>query len=144
MRYLLDANAISEPFRPSPSAAFMRRFAVQQALVAISVVTWQELVSGAARLPKGRRRAALERYHQLVRENFAVLELDEAAATWAGREDARLAGRGFSVTCEDLQIAATAAVRGLTLVTADAAFQRFRGLETVDWMVEGRGRHLPR
>jgi tRNA(fMet)-specific endonuclease VapC len=137
VKYILDTNAISEPFRPAPSPAFMRRFAEYRALVYISVVTWQELVSGAARMPRGRRRQAIERYHALVRESFAILPLDEVAATWAGREDARLARSGITVTCEDLQIAAIAATRDLTLVTADAVFRRFRGLETADWMGEG-------
>jgi predicted nucleic acid-binding protein len=90
-------------------------------------------VSGAARLPKGRRREALERYHALVRNSFPMLAYDETAATWAGREDARLARRGIVVSCEDLQIAAIAVVGGLTLVTADASFRHFADLAVVDW-----------
>jgi predicted nucleic acid-binding protein len=66
-----------------------------------------------------------------------MLAFDEAAATWAGREDARLARRGVTVSCEDLQIAAIAAVGGLTLVSADTAFGRFSDLTTVDWMAPG-------
>lgn len=133
MRYLLDTNAASEPFRPAPSEPFMRQLKEHRHATAISVITWQELVSGAARLPKGRRRDALERYHALVRTSFPMLDYDEAAATWAGREDARLARRGITVSCEDLQIAAVAVVSGLTLVTADAAFRRFDDLRLVDW-----------
>jgi tRNA(fMet)-specific endonuclease VapC len=137
MRYLLDTNAISEPFRPAPSEIFLRRLREHKSSTAISVITWQELVSGAARLPRGRRREALERYHALVRTSFPMLGFDEAAATWAGREDARLARRGITVSCEDLQIAAIAAVGGLTLVSADAAFQRFGDLTIVDWTKAG-------
>ena len=133
MRYLLDTNAISEPFRPAPSDAFLRRLKEHKSSAAISVITWQELVSGAARLPRGRRREALERYHALVRTSFPMLAFDEAAATWAGREDARLARGGVAVSCEDLQIAAIAAVGGLTLVSADSAFRRFSDLTVVDW-----------
>jgi predicted nucleic acid-binding protein len=94
-------------------------------------------VSGAARLPKGRRREALERYHALVRTSFPMLGFDEATATWAGREDARLAKQGIAVSCEDLQIAAIAAVSGLTLVSADSAFRRFGDLTIVDWTKAG-------
>lgn len=133
MRYLLDTNAVSEPFRPMPSANFLRHLRAHQNSTAISVITWQELVSGAARLPKGRRREALERYHALVRNSFPMLTFDEAAATWAGREDARLARRGIIVSCEDLHIAAIAVVGGLTLVSADTAFRHFVDLTVVDW-----------
>jgi tRNA(fMet)-specific endonuclease VapC len=137
MRYLLDTNAISEPFRPAPSQIFLRRLREHKSSTAISVITWQELVFGAARLPKGRRREALERYHALVRTSFPMLDFDEAAATWAGREDARLAKQGIAVSCEGLQIAAIAAVGGLTLVSADSAFRRFGDLTIVDWTKAG-------
>ncbi len=137
MRYLLDTNAVSEPFRPAPSETFLQHLREHKRFAAISVITWQELVSGAARLPKGRRRAALERYHAIVRTSFPMLAFDEVAATWAGREDARLARRGITVSCEDLQIAAIAVVGGLTLVSADAAFRRFGDVTMVDWTNTG-------
>lgn len=137
MRYLLDTNAVSEPYRPKPSASFMRCLAEHKSVTAISAVTWQELVSGVERLPRGRRRAGLERYHALVRSSFPMLAFDESAASWAGRVDARLARRGVPVSCEDLQIAAIAAVNGLALVSADAAFRRFEGLTVVDWTKQG-------
>lgn len=133
MRFLLDTNAVSEPFRPTPSANFMHNMAKHRSAIAISVITWQELVSDAARLPRGRRRDALERYHALVRASFPMLAYDEDAATWAGREDARLARRGITVSCEELQIAAIATTSGSTLISADAAFRRFDGLTVLDW-----------
>lgn len=140
MRYLLDTNAVSEPFRPAPSETLLRHLGEHKRATAISVITWQELVSGAARLPKGRRRAALERYHAIVRASFPMLAFDEAAATWAGREDARLARSGIAVSCEDLQIAAIAVAGGFTLVSADRAFRRFADLTVVDWTNAGRRR----
>ena len=118
----------------------MKRFTAHRAQTAISAVTWQELVSGASRLPKGKRRDGLERYHELVRANFSILPFDEEAASWAGREDARLAAKGIAMSCEDVQIASVAAVRGLTLVSADAAFSRFERLAVTDWAREGRAR----
>jgi predicted nucleic acid-binding protein len=60
--------------------------------------------------------------------------------SWAGREDARLAAKGIAVSCEDVQIASVAAVRGLTLVSTDAAFSRFERLAVTDWAREGRAR----
>ena len=137
MRYLLDTNAVSEPFRLAPSEVFLQHLREHKRSTAISVITWQELVSGAARLPKGRRREALERYHAIVQTSFAMLGFDEAAATWAGREDARLARTGIAVSCEDLQIAAITVVHGLTLVSADTAFRHFGGLTIVDWTKAG-------
>lgn len=140
MKYLLDTNAVSEPFRPAPSSTLLSHIEEHMRASAISVITWQELVSGAARVPKGRRRAALERYHAIVRASFPMLAFDEAAATWAGREDARLSRAGITVSCEDLQIAAIAVVSGLTLVSADKAFRRFADLTVADWTSAPRRR----
>ena len=118
----------------------MKRFTAHRAQTVISAITWQDLVSGAARLPKGKRRDGLERYHELVRTNFPIVPFDEEAASWAGREDARLAAKGIAVACEDVQIAAIAAVRGLTLVSADAAFSRFERLQLANWARDARSR----
>lgn len=69
----------------------------------------------------------------LVRNSFPMPAFDEAAASWAGREDARLARRGIIVACEDLQIAAIAVVGRLALVTEDTAFRPFAERSVVDW-----------
>jgi predicted nucleic acid-binding protein len=132
--YLLDTNAISEPFRPKPHRAFMTRFERERVRCVISVITWQELVSGLHRMQHSKRRQAMMRYLVLVKESFPRLAFDEGAAEWAGEEDARLLSKGLTVSCEDVQIAATAHTHDLTLVTADGAFRQFRELRIVNWM----------
>ncbi len=54
-----------------------------------------ELTYGCHRLPRGKRRDALETYPQdVVLASFPVLAYDELAAHWHGHERARLEGLG--------------------------------------------------
>ncbi len=65
---------------------------------------------------------------------FLVLPYDREAADWQARERVRLERAGRPVPFVDAQIAAIAAVRGLTLVTANTRdFERFEGLSVEDW-----------
>ena len=87
------------------------------------------------RLPKGKRRTALEAYlRDVVHGSFPVLPYDEAAAAWHGEERARLEALGRPAPFVDGQIAAIAHVNGLVLATTNArAFARFKGLGVEDW-----------
>ena len=87
------------------------------------------------RLPKGKRRAALEAYlRDVVHRSFPILPYDEAAATWHGEERARLEAAGRPAPFVDGQIAAIAHVNGLILATTNHKdFVRFRGLTVEDW-----------
>ncbi len=102
---------------------------------AIAAPVWHELTYGCRRLPKGKRRIAIESYlNDVVRGSFPILPYDEAAATWHGQERARLEGLGRPAPFVDGQIAAIAHVNGLVLVTANAKdFARFSELTVENW-----------
>ena len=111
----------------------MRRLRQHQSTTAISVVTWQELMSGVCRLPRGRRRESLERYHELVRTSFPMLAFDEAAAERYGVQ--RAAVRDRRRDAFDRLIAAHATSLGLTLVTNNEAdFRDYPGLIVENWV----------
>lgn len=135
LRYLLDTSVVSEPVLARPNARLVRRLEQRAAQCAIASPVWHELVYGAARLPDGRRRAALDYYLQsVVRERLPVLPYDTDAAEWHARERARLESGGRSAPFVDGQIAAIAATRSLVLVTANRRdFAGFRELEMEDW-----------
>jgi tRNA(fMet)-specific endonuclease VapC len=135
VKFLLDTSIVSAPALREPSMKVIRKLQQQGASCAIAAPVWHELVFGAARLPAGKRRAALEEYlHTVVRRSFPILPYDEAAADWHGRERARLQEQGRPTPFVDGQIAAIAFTRSLALVTANAKdFRWFDGLETVDW-----------
>ena len=70
----------------------------------------------------------------VVEATLPIIGYDADAARWHAEERARLERAGRQVGFADGQIAAIAAVNGLTLVTANARdFKVFRGLRTVDW-----------
>ncbi len=135
MRYLLDTNIVSEPLRPRPAAGIMRRLREHDGEIAIPSPVWHELRFGCARLPRSRRRDAIERYiEDVVRISFPVLDYDREAADWHAKERARLSAGGRTPPFVDSQIAAIACVNGLTLATSNMGhFRAFQGLEVESW-----------
>ena len=135
VKYLLDTNVVSEPLRPSPSSSILRRLRRHEGETAIASIVWHELHFGCARLPKSRRRAAIERYlEEVVLASFPILDYGRTAAEWHARERARLEAAGKTPPFIDGQIAAIATVNDLMLVTANKAdFRGFKGLRVQSW-----------
>ena len=135
MKYLLDANVVSEPLRPRPSVSIMRRLRKHDAEIAIPAPVWHELRLGCARLPKSRRRDAIERYIEaVVRTSFPVIGYDRKAAEWHALERARLSADCRTPPFVDGQIAAIAHVNGLTVITSNTSdFRVFQGLRVLSW-----------
>ena len=120
MRYLLDTSIVSETRKPRPNSATLERLARHGGVCAICAPVWQEVLYGCERLPRGKRRTNLEEHLQkIVRQLFPILPYDEAAATFHATERARLERRGKTPPFIDGMIASIAAVRGLTVVTAN-------------------------
>lgn len=134
LRYLLDTNAASEPYKLTASASFMRRLAKHEGQVALSAPTWYELQRGLECLPAGRRKQALRESFLALRARLPILPYEARAAEWHGREEARLRARGKTPPPLDGQIAAVAWVNDLTLVTANLKdFRAFDGLVLERW-----------
>ncbi len=135
LKYLLDTNVVSEPLRPRPRQEVVRRLRRHEDEVALPSIVWHELKFGAARLPRSRRREAIEQYlDEVIFPNVPILGYDQAAAEWHARERARLAGRGETPPFADGQIAAIAYTHDLLLVTFNAAdFKRFGGIQVISW-----------
>ncbi len=135
VKYLLDTNVVSEPLRPSPAPTILRRLRRHEGETAIASIVWHELQFGCTRLPKSRRRAAIERYlEEVVLASFPILDYGHTAAEWHARERARLEAAGKTPSFIDGQIAAIAGVNDLVLVTVNKAdFRGFKGLRVQSW-----------
>jgi len=135
LKYLLGTNVVSEPLRPSPATTVLRRLRRHEGETAIASIVWHELQFGCARLPKSRRRAAIERYlEEVVLASFPILDYGRTAAEWHADERARLEAAGKTRPFIDGQIAAIASVHDLVLVTANKAdFRGFKGLRVQSW-----------
>ena len=135
IRYLLDTSIVSAPVSKKPDTQVLKRLDDKGSECAIAAPVWHELTYGCRRLPKSKRRAALEAYlRDVVRGSFPNLPYDEAAAEWCGEERARLEALGRPAPFVDGQIASIAHVHGLVLVTTNERdFVRFRGLTVENW-----------
>ncbi|MDW7712487.1 MAG: type II toxin-antitoxin system VapC family toxin [Deferrisomatales bacterium] len=144
LRFLLDTNVVSQPVAPVPDPNVLAKLKENQMEMAIAAVVWHELVFGARRLPRSRRRRAIERFlAEVVEPCIPIVPYDAAAAGWHGEERARLRAEGLTPAFADGQVAATAKVNGLVLVTRNVAdFQSFRGLEVENWFAGSEGTHL--
>lgn len=135
LRFLLDTSVVSAPVSKSPPPRVIKRLEEHGHESAIAAPVWHELTYGCHRLPRGKRRDAIDTYlHEVVKASFPILGYDEAAATWHGHERARLEGLGKSAPFTDGLIAAIARVNGLTLVTFNVKdFARFKDLNVTSW-----------
>ena len=132
MTYLVDANILSEPTKPSPDArvvAWLR--ANEQALVVDPIIVG-ELRFGILLLPRGRKRVALERWFDDGVGRLHCVPWDAATGLrWAALL-ADLRRRGRAMPIKDSLIAATALVHGLPLATRNRADFEAAGVDLVD------------
>ena len=140
LRYLLDTSIVSIPVWKEPDSRVLSRLEAIGPECAIASPVWHELTFGCSRMPKGKRRNALEAYlRDVVHSSFPILPYDEAAASWHGVERARLELAGRPAPFVDGQIAAIAHVHRLILVTAnDRDFSAFTGLLLENWLTQPR------
>jgi tRNA(fMet)-specific endonuclease VapC len=135
LRYLLDTSIVSSPVSRTPDPRIIEQLDEHGHECAIAAPVWHELTYGCRRLPRGKRRSALETYlRDVIQAAFPILPYDEGAASWHGHERARLERLGRPAPYTDGQIAAIARVNGLVLVTVNTKdFVRFKDLQVVNW-----------
>ncbi len=135
MKYLLDTNVASEPLRPRPDPQVLHRLREHEGEIALPSPVWHELQYGCARLPRSRRRRAIEKYlSDVLAFSFPILGDDRATAEWHAKERARLAAKGKMPSFVDGQIAGIAWTNDLVLVTFNRRdFEVFEGLRLEDW-----------
>jgi predicted nucleic acid-binding protein len=126
--YLFDTDAISELFKPRPITGYVEWLArVPREDQFTSSVVVGELYAGAYR--SHARSRHLRNIRDRVLPLLTVLPFDLATAETYGRVRAALEDAGRRLADADLQIAATALVHGLTLVTGNMRhYNRVEGL----------------
>jgi tRNA(fMet)-specific endonuclease VapC len=134
VRFLLDTNVVSDAMKKVAAPKLLRRLHLHEGHLAIAAVTWHELRFGVERLAAGKRSEALREALQLWRSLVPVLDYDASAAEWHARQRAALLASGRTEQVFDGQIAAIAATRELTLVTANTKhFVHYDDLTLEDW-----------
>ena len=128
---LLDTNICIYIRQERPDEVLRRFRKLRPGEAALSVITYGELLYGAAK--SEHRVAALEKLRELVRL-LPALSLPESAAEAYGAIRARLESKGEMIGNNDLWIAAHAMAVGLTLVTNnEREFRRVHGLKVRNW-----------
>ncbi len=140
MAYLFDTDAISELLKPRPATGYVRWLGgIPREEQFTSAVVVGELYKGAFRSSAVSRH--LESIEKRVLPAVTVLSYDLPAARVYGEVRARLEATGRPLADAELQIAATALLHDLDLVTGNVKhFSRVQGLRISSVLAEARPR----
>ena len=132
MKYLVDANVLSEPTKTGPDPRVIEWLRIHEPEIAVDPVILGELRFGILILPKGRKRAALERWFDTGIGRLHCLPWDsDTGLKWAELL-ARLRSAGKAMPLKDSLVAATAIVHGLAVATRNRADFGNAGVRIVD------------
>ena len=132
MTYLVDANVLSEPTRPLPSATVVAWLRRHEAELAVDPIILGELRFGILLLPRGRQRASLERWFDTGVRRLNCLPWEAETGLRLVQLLAVLRTSGRAMPIKDSLIAATALVHGLIVATRNRADFERAGIEVVD------------
>jgi predicted nucleic acid-binding protein len=132
VKYLVDANVLSEPTKPAPDLRVIEWLRANEQEIAVDPVILGELRFGILILPKGKRRMALERWFDAGVGRLHYLPWDaDTGLKWAELL-ARLRATGKAMPVKDSLIATTAAVHKLAIATRNRADFANAGVSVVD------------
>jgi toxin FitB len=132
VRYLVDANVLSEPTKPVPDSKVVEWLRRNERELAIDPIILGEVRFGILLLRKGKRRTTLERWFDAGVQRLHCLPWDaETGMRWAQLlASLRAAGRAMPI--KDSLIAATALVHNLVVVTRNHADFEKTGVRLFD------------
>ena len=117
MKWLVDANVLSEPTRPSPDPGVVSWLREHESDLAVDPIILGEVRFGILLLARGRRRKRLERWFDEGVGRLLCLHFDwNTSRAWTNLL-ARLRSRGRAMPIKDSLIAASALTHDLTVVT---------------------------
>jgi toxin FitB len=132
VKYLVDANVLSEPTKPSPDLRVVEWLRVHEQDIAIDPVILGELRFGILILPQGKKRTALERWFDAGVGCLHCLPWDaETGLKWAELLG-QLRKTGKAMPIKDSFIAATAIAHGLAVVTRNRMDFAKAGVRVID------------
>jgi predicted nucleic acid-binding protein len=132
VKYLVDANVLSEPTKPTPDPRVVAWLRAHEPDIAVDPVILGELRFGILILPKGRKRTSLERWFDAGVGRLQCLPWDaETGLKWAELL-AQLRAAGKAMPIKDSLIAATAVVHSLAVATRNRADFVNAGVRIVD------------
>jgi toxin FitB len=132
VKFLLDANVLSEATKPVPNASVVRWLRQHQGSSVIDAVVLGEIRSGILLLPRGKKREALLAWFAHGVQVLECLPWDaETAMEWAALI-ASLRKRGKAMPLLDSLFAATALRHNLAIVSRNERDFRAAGVKVVN------------
>lgn len=120
-RFLVDANVLNEATRPAPDVRVLEWLRANERDLTVDPVIIGELRYGILLMPKGKRRARLEKWFANGIERLVCVDWTrETGLRWAFLL-ADLRARGEAMPVKDSLIAATALSHDLVLATRNVA-----------------------
>jgi toxin FitB len=121
LRFLVDANVLSEPTKPEPNARVVEWLRANERDLAVDPIVLGEVRFGILLLPRGKRRNRLERWFDDGVGRLHCVTWEAATGLrWAALL-AALRGTGHAMPIKDSLIAASALTHDLTVATRDVA-----------------------
>lgn len=118
MKYLVDANVLSEPTRAAPDSRVVEWLRHNEREIAVDPIILGEVRFGILLLDEGKKRERLERWFAMGARQIHCLPWEaETGLKWAELL-ARLRTSGRAMPIKDSLIAATALVHDLIVVNA--------------------------
>jgi len=132
MKFLVDANVLSEPTKPAPDRHVVEWLRANESELAVDPIILGEVRFGILLLPKGKRRSRLERWFAAGFQRIKCLTWEaETGLRWAALL-ARLRVSGRAMPIKDSLIAATALVHGLIVAKRTPADFETAGVKVID------------
>ena len=132
MKYLVDANVLSEATRPQPSPAVVQWLREHESELVVTPIVLGEIEYGILLMPAGKKRTQLQLWFRQGVQRLRVLEMDAGTAGVWAELLARLKRKGQAMPVKDSLIAASAIQHQLSIVTRNVADFRHAGVPLID------------